>query len=380
MASVNAFMKTPRAVNLEITNRCNLRCLYCSHFESPGDVGRDLPTAEWLRFFEELNRCAVMKVTLGGGEPFLRHDMKELIDGIVRNRMRYSILTNGTLVTDDLAAYIASTKRCNSIQVSIDGSTAAVHDSCRGKGTFQKALAGIQILRDHRLPVTVRVTIHRENVRDLENIARLLLDDLALPGFSTNSASAFGMCVKNNRVQLSVEDHMLAMDTLVRLDLKYRGRIHAQAGPLADAKLWSEMEQARQKGTGLLPGKGHLTACNCPKSEIYVRADGMIVPCTFLGHIELGHINRENLLEIWQHHPELTKLRERSLITLEEFDFCQGCGYLSYCTGNCPGMAYSLVGKVDHPSPDACFRRFLELGGRLPELLSTDIITKQVNS
>jgi len=373
-------MKAPRTVNIEITNRCNLRCLYCSHFESSGDVARDLPAAEWLRFFEELSRCAVMTVALGGGEPFLRPDLKELIDGIVRNRMRFSILTNGTLVTDDLAAYIASTKRCNFIQVSIDGSTASVHDSCRGKGTFDKALDGIRRLQDHHIPVTVRVTIHKDNVKDLENIARLLLEDLALPGFSTNSASALGMCVKNDRIQLSVEDQILAMDTLVRLNRKYDGRIQALAGPLADAKHWAEMEKARQQGMGPLPGKGYLAGCNCPKSQIYVRADGIIVPCTFLGHIELGRINRDTFIEIWQHHPELTKLRERSNISLQEFDFCEGCEYLSYCTGNCPGIAYSLVGKVDHPSPDACFRRFLARGGRLPDLLSNDIITRQVNS
>jgi len=50
-------MNTPKSMDLEITSRCNLRCTYCSHFESDGDVGHDLPKEEWLKFFEELNRC-----------------------------------------------------------------------------------------------------------------------------------------------------------------------------------------------------------------------------------------------------------------------------------------------------------------------------------
>ena len=66
-------MSTPRSVDLDITGNCNLRCTYCSHFDSPGDVKGDLPTGEWLRFFEELGRCAVMRVCLSGGEPFLQH-------------------------------------------------------------------------------------------------------------------------------------------------------------------------------------------------------------------------------------------------------------------------------------------------------------------
>ena len=77
-------MRTPKSVDLAITNRCNLRCKYCSHFTSAGDVGQDLPKEEWLQFFAELNRCAVMDVTLQGGEPFYRGDLKELIEGIVR--------------------------------------------------------------------------------------------------------------------------------------------------------------------------------------------------------------------------------------------------------------------------------------------------------
>ncbi len=82
-------MRTPNMIDIDITNRCNLRCRYCYHFESPGDAGRDLPAEEWCSFFEELNRCAVTEVTLAGGEPFIREDLREIVNGIVRNRMRF---------------------------------------------------------------------------------------------------------------------------------------------------------------------------------------------------------------------------------------------------------------------------------------------------
>jgi MoaA/NifB/PqqE/SkfB family radical SAM enzyme len=91
-------------------------------------VGQDLSKEEWLQFFEELNRCAVMNVTLQGGEPFCRKDLPELVEGIVRNRMRFNILSNGTLITDEMAAFLASTGRCNGVQVSIDGSVPTTHD------------------------------------------------------------------------------------------------------------------------------------------------------------------------------------------------------------------------------------------------------------
>ncbi|MDD3620840.1 MAG: SynChlorMet cassette radical SAM/SPASM protein ScmE [Methanofollis sp.] len=363
-------MRSPRTVDLAVTNRCNLRCTYCSHFSSASEAERDLPIDEWLHFFEELNRCAVMNVTLQGGEPFCRPDLPELIDGIVENRMRFSILSNGTLITDDAAAHLAGTGRCTSVQVSIDGPTPRVHDSFRGTGTFDQAVNGIGHLRDHEIPVAVRVTIHRQNVDHLDEIARFLLEDLGLPSFSTNAASHFGLCREHTEaVQLTVADRTQAMETLVRLKQEYGNRISATAGPLAEAERWAEMERARLEGMDRLPGGGSLTGCGCTTSKIAVRADGVIVPCILISHIELGQIGRTALQDIWTYHPDLNKLRRRQEIPLEQFAFCRGCDYIKFCTGNCPALAYTTLGDVYHPSPDACLRRFIAAGGRLPEVI-----------
>lgn len=361
-------MRTPKKMDIAITNRCNLRCRYCYHFESAGDVEGDLPPAEWIRFFEELNRCAVTEVTLAGGEPFIRADLREIIEGIVRNRMRFAILSNGTLITDEIAAFIASTGRCNYVQVSIDGSVPETHDSMRGKGSFAKAVEGLMTLRQHGIRTAVRVTIHRKNVNDLTGIAKLLLEDLRLSSFGTNSAGAMGLCRKNaEMVQLTTEERTIAMESLLRLSKKYSGRIQAMAGPLAEARGWLEMEKARHEGRESMPNRGFLTGCGCYKQHLAVRADGVITPCTMLSQIVLGRINRDDLGEIWRDHDELSTLRERHLIPLGRFSFCEGCPYVNYCTGNCPGLSYTLVGEVNHPSPDACLRKFLAEGGRLPD-------------
>ena len=361
-------MRTPRSVDLSITNRCNLRCTYCSHFTGAGDVGQDLPKEEWLQFFEELNRCAVMNVTIGGGEPFCRKDLSELIEGIVRNRMRFNILSNGTLITDEMAAFLAATGRCDGVQVSIDGSVPTTHDACRGEGNFIKAMQGIKSLQNHNIPVPVRVTIHKENVRDLENVARLLLEEVNLPSFSTNTASYMGLCRQNTeQVQLTFEERSLAMETLLRLTKKYNGRISATAGPLAEGRDWLAMEKALREGQESIDGRGYLSGCNGPMNTLAVRADGVMTPCGQMSHIELGRINKDDLREVWVEHSDLKRLRKRHHIPLSDFEFCQGCDYIPYCTGNCPALAYTILGREIHPSPDACLRRFLDAGGRLPE-------------
>lgn len=361
--------KTPFSADIAITSQCNLHCRYCSHFTSPGDVAKDLPKEEWLRFFGELKECSVFSVALQGAEPFMRRDLPELIEGVVSNRMRYSILSNGTLITDEAAAFLASTRRCDGVQVSIDGSLPATHDSFRGEGSFSKALKGIEALRKYEIPVSVRVTIHALNVSEIEETAKFLLEDLALPAFSTNTASYLGLCRQNSEaVQLALEDRTLVMEKLLLLARRYHGRISATAGPLADAQMWIAMENARAEDRDALPGGGYLSACGGPFEKIAVRSDGIMVPCIQMGHMELGRINVDSLRDVWQGHETLERLRNRSSISLGEFEFCRGCVYMPYCTGNCPALAYTILGQDEHPSPDACLRRFLEDGGRLPPL------------
>lgn len=359
-------MRMPRSVDIELTARCNLRCRYCYFFNNPAVEYHDLPTEQWLRFFDELGSLGVMDVVLAGGEPFIRPDLPVLLESLVRNRMRFSLLSNGALITDEIAAVIAGTGRCDNVQVSVDGASAAAHDACRGKGSFEGAVRGIRTLQRHHARVAVRVTIHHYNVHDLDAIAHFLLEDLGLNDFGTNSAGYLGTCRLNAKdIMLTTEERQEAMATLVRLAEKYNGRISASAGPLAEARMWRRMEQARVECAPSFPNGGRLTACGCPQTRIAVRADGTIVPCSMLAHMELGHINQDSLSHVWQNSPALNALRSRPNIPLTGFQFCAGCVYSSYCTGNCPGLAYTLTGKVDHPSPDACLRQFIQDGGAL---------------
>lgn len=359
-------MRTPRSLDLEITARCNLRCRYCYFFDNEAVEYRDLPTDAWLTFLAEAGSLGVMNVILAGGEPFAREDLPELLAGVVRHRMRFSLLSNGTQIDDEIAAFIAGTGRCDQIQVSVDGSCAEPHDSCRGEGNFERAIRGIRILQRYRVKVAVRVTVHRHNVNDLDDIARLLLVELGLSAFSTNSAGYLGTCRSNAAdVMLNTEDRQLAMTTLLRLAQEYDGRISANAGPLTDARMWRAMEEARAQDAPAFHNGGRLTGCGCTNSKLAVRADGAIVPCSMLAHIELGRINQDSLLDVWQHSVALNQMRRRGAIPLTNFQSCAECSFVSYCTGNCPGLAHALTGKVDHPSPDACLRRFLDQGGAI---------------
>ena len=359
-------MRAPRKVHLDITARCNLRCRYCYFFANEQVLYEDLPTAEWLTFIDEMGRAGVMEAIIAGGEPFIREDLPELLDALVAARMRFSLLSNGGLITPELAAKVAATGRCNFVQVSLDAARPELHDAARGRGSWEGAVRGLRVLGEAGVNRTVRVTIHRHNVDDLEAVATFLLEDLGLSGFGTNAAGYLGACRQHSdSLLLTSEQRTQAMRTLVKLTERYPGRIQAAAGPLAEARMWREMEQLRQAGAPQSARGGRLTACGCVHAELTVRSDGAYVACSMLPQMVVGRINVDPLLDVWQHAPALIAMRTRSTIPLSSFAECAACGWQPYCTGNCPGLAYSLTGQVDHPSPDACLRRYVAAGGQL---------------
>ena len=366
MSALPKTLQSPFKVSIDITNRCNLRCDYCYFYESDAAVKNELTTGEWLDFFDQLKQHRVVKVVLAGGEPFIRPDFLTLLQGVAQNRMRYTILTNGTLLKEPMVEQIAAEKRCDAVQISIDGHTASIHDSFRGRGSFEKAVIGIRLLQKYQVPVTVRCTIHKKNYKYIKEIAEFLLDETGLPSFGVNEAGYAGRCQeKPEAIRLGVPELTEAMDLSVQAALQYPGRVQANDGPLAKALSWTRMIRALEKQS-VLPDCGILASCGCVYQEIAVWADGTIVPCSQLD-LPLGNIKTHDLSQVFQNHPTMERLRQRRLITLDRFEKCMDCPYQQLCKGGCPASARRMTGHDEQPSPDSCLKLFLEQGGVLPE-------------
>jgi SynChlorMet cassette radical SAM/SPASM protein ScmE len=358
-------MPTPRSVNMAITGRCNLSCKYC--FYADEMVARsDLPTERWLAFFDELGRLGVMNVTLTGGEAFARRDLFELVDGIIANRMRYSFLSNGTLINEKVLAQFEVGKRrrrLDSIQLSVDGSRAEIHNRSR-PNSFERVIRNLRLLVEARFPITVRVTVNRHNVDDLENIAHLLLEDVGLPGFSTNEAFSCGAANRaEGGIMLSPAQRQQAMQTLAELAARYDGRIVAQAGPLVFAREIERLDEMLAAGQTSIPGRGKLTSCGGVFSKIDILHDGTIVPCHNLSTLRLGTVGADDLQQIWLEHPVLHALRQRRQIPLSSLDTCRDCPYQGFCAGGCPGGPFFLTGELNARDPMSCYR---VLKGEIP--------------
>jgi len=353
---------TPRSLSISITGRCNLRCRYCFYANEMHAL-RDLSTGQWLEFFRRAREWKIFDISLTGGEVFTRPDLFELIDGIIENKMRYNLLSNGTLIDEGVIEQLSRgkrKKRLDYIQISIDGSCAEIHNRSR-PDSFDRAVRGLKLLKENGFPLAVRTTINRHNLEDLENIAEFLLEDIGVSSFGTNEAMPIGTgCQSAKEIALSPRDQRRAMGIMKKLLQKYPGRLNAQAGPQAKLKMYDEMERAR-KGEKVKTNwkMGYLSACGCVFSRIDILHDGSIVPCCMLPGLKLGNIQRDPVDKIWQQHPVMRAMRDRRRIPMREVPGCEDCEWNPYCNGSCPGLAHQLTGDFNRANPEDCFRRFL---------------------
>jgi len=353
----------PKSVDLSLTGKCNLKCKYCFYADSM-TARSDLPADRWLTFFSELGRIGVQRLCLSGGELFTRSDLFKLIDGIIENRMRYNILTNGTLINEDVIREMQVGKRrlrLDSIQVSIDGSRAEIHDLSRPPHSFDRAIRGLELLKDAGFPVTVRVTLNHYNIPDLEKIAELLLEKIGLSGFSTNEAEVMGTarCGGDNIV-LSGEERKEAMMVLTQLNERYGGRISASAGPLARARMMDEIKSRLDRGETDTPGRGTLCSCGGVFSKMAVLHDGTMVPCNMLPTLTMGVIGIHSLQDAWLHSPAINSVRNRREIPLSVLSECSDCKYTGFCTGGCPALVMTKSGRLIGIDPLSCYREYLK--------------------
>ncbi|MGE3166273.1 MAG: radical SAM protein [Planctomycetota bacterium] len=129
---------------------CNLSCTHC--FISCSPTNRSLPLMhpeELEPALREAERLGVREYYLTGGEPFIAKDLEAIVARILRQGP-VSVLTNGTLITEERARAFAAirdaTRYSLEFRVSLDGCTAADNDAIRGRGTFERALRGIERL------------------------------------------------------------------------------------------------------------------------------------------------------------------------------------------------------------------------------------------
>jgi uncharacterized protein len=171
---------------------CNLDCEYCFFLSKealyPGDRFRmaDDLLETYVRQLLESHTAPEVTIAWQGGEPtlmgveFFRRAV-ELAERYRRpgQRIQHTIQTNGTLLTDEWCELLA--RHSFLVGISIDG-PAAMHDTYRvdkrGGPTFDKVIAGLDLLRAHDVDWNVLCTVNAANQDHPRDVYRFFRDDL----------------------------------------------------------------------------------------------------------------------------------------------------------------------------------------------------------
>lgn len=163
----------PTSINIDITSRCNCRCMQCDIWKK--DVDSELTTEQYKEIFSKLRKwMGKFNLTIGGGEPFMRKDLVELIAFASKNGILTNVLTNGILINEKIVSHLEQSG-LNRIAISLDGFTPETNDLTRGiKGAFEKTLKAVDLLSGMKSGplVTVSTIIMKTNLNDLVEMAK----------------------------------------------------------------------------------------------------------------------------------------------------------------------------------------------------------------
>jgi radical SAM protein with 4Fe4S-binding SPASM domain len=312
--------EAPLVVLWGIGGHCNLRCIYCFP-DVLHERYTELSAEEARVVATKIIDAAVLEVTLSGGEPLLRKDLFE-IAGLLRARnLAVSMMTNGTLLTDEHARRMAELDL--SVGVSLDSLSEEVNRITRGDGVVDQVKRAVDVLARHDVGTNLVVTVTRHNFDGLETIfeyaravgmTSIMLQDLR--GFGTREL------YESTRLTDEQEDAVPAL--IDRLEAAY--------------------PEIYVVTLELLMYKHRELPCPSGRFSIYIDPAGDVFPCTALPTYKMGNAVHDELTQLWQSSPAITRLREGKS---KQPPTCGGCDQWDTCLGGCRGDAIFYTGERD---------------------------------
>jgi len=167
----------PTFVRCVLTERCNYKCLYCSHWRQDSYT-EEMPLDEWKKAIVSLHQFVhPLVIQFVGGEPFMWPQFPELVKFCHSIDVNWGVITNGSALTNEkIVRKIISAQPLN-IDISVDGSTSEIHDKARGiEGSLDRIERGLRLLvsernkSGQRFPIRIKPTVHRLNAGNLSEI------------------------------------------------------------------------------------------------------------------------------------------------------------------------------------------------------------------
>jgi radical SAM protein with 4Fe4S-binding SPASM domain len=322
----------PLSVQLDLTYRCNERCVHC--YLDHDDHG-EMTTSEIKNLLDEMAAAGVFFLTISGGEILMRRDFFEILEHAHARTFCIKLKTNGIMIREADAARIRALG-VESVQISVYSHRPEIHDAItKVPGSLQRSIDAIRLLREQGIHVDMANVLMIHNVRDYPGVkalaaelgAQFIIDPTITP-MMDGDRSILGLNVDEAALCEIFHDEGIA------------GNV---------AELCAAPQGPGEDDLNSLPCSAGHTAC-------YVSPYGDVYPCVQFP-LPSGNVRRTKFLDIWRHSPQLNEVRA---IRLRDMPSCSQCVHGGTCT-RCPGLAY-LEGNMRGPSSQDCEKSYARTG------------------
>ena len=322
----------PLSVQLDLTYRCNERCIHC--YLDHHDHG-EMTTAEIKDVLDQMAEAGVFYLTISGGEILMRRDLFEILEHARARTFCVKLKTNGILIREREADRIRSLG-VESVQISIYSHRAEIHDAItKLPGSLGQSIDAIRLLRDRGLHVILANVLMTKNARDYMGVQKLAKDldvrfmmDPTVTPMMDGDRSILGLNVDEAALREVFQNGALV------------GNVEEFCAP---------PQGPDEAALDSLPCSAGHTAC-------YISPYGDVYPCVQFP-LPCGNVRDSKFADIWRHSPQLKEVRS---ITLRDMPSCSKCIHGESCT-RCPGLAY-LEGNMRGPSVQDCEKSFARTG------------------
>ncbi len=324
-----ADLRIPVEGAIEVTRRCPLKCLHCYNnlpLKDRHAQQAELSYEEHCRILDEITEAGCLWLLYTGGEIFAREDFLDIYVYARKKGLLITLFTNGTLITSAVADTLAQWVPF-SIEISIYGRDRETHDGLtRSPGSFERCMHGIELLRERKLPLTIKTMALTTNRHELWEMKRFVERDL---GLEFRFDCMVNPRLDSSRVALSLR---LEPSEAVSLDL------HDPARVAEWRRLACQFNGPRQSG----PDGAELYQCGGGMSSFAIGPDGALTLCV-LDQAKAYDLRRGSFLDGWENH--LLRVRRKKITRMTK---CSSCEIQAMC-GMCP--ANGALESDDPESP-----------------------------
>lgn len=309
-----------------LSEACNLKCLHCyQENHQPVQLGYD-KLLMILEQYRELLKSLNMRghINLTGGEPLCSPYFIKLLQEFNKDRDLYSfsILTNGTLITEEIAKKISEYKP-SYVQVSLEGGR-KINDYVRGKGVYKKVGKAVKLLKKYNIFVSVSFTATSLNYKEFHKLVKYA-EKLNVDNVWSDRFIPLGTEYDRDFI-MSKEETQEYLKTMQKERIRLKNN---------KSKTTISMYRALQfQMTNDFPYR-----CTAGSTLLTVMENGDLVPCRRMPII-VGNLTKDNMLELYK-NSEILKDLQKEEIPKE----CKGCEHDKKCRGGLKCLTYAVKGS-----------------------------------